>query len=309
MPLKSTHFTRPQRIQRLEDCLIHDHWHIKLKIPYEKGLHVSKIQEALFLLMNDVNLGDELGSEIYGPQTAAAVQRYKETHRPPIINTAYQSRADNIVGKMTIQWLDEDMANRSAPAPAPPKPTPPDLTIPKEWFVTSLSLSSLAVVLGLGFTAAVGSIKFEKPNGTSKTLSIGMVGPTLGLSLVPDIGKLLGNVSKFAPLFSRFPTIQRILLNDRLLLIWIDTQFKILHALGPRFTKIAEALATGLSGGLTDWWSGAIGLVFGSKGNLVYENDFAGPCICYSVGGAVGPGNFGFLFCSLVSIPISPTFC
>lgn len=63
----------------------------------------------------------------YGPKTAAAVKHYKQSHTPPILNLALHQRfADDIVGKLTIQYLDDDMVareNRHAPEPKPP-PSP-----------------------------------------------------------------------------------------------------------------------------------------------------------------------------------------
>jgi hypothetical protein len=47
-------------------------------------------------------------SQTYGPSTADAVLRYK-TDRD-IVNRSYQQAADNIVGKMTIQYLDREVA-------------------------------------------------------------------------------------------------------------------------------------------------------------------------------------------------------
>lgn len=44
---------------------------------------------------------------IYGPTTAAAVQSYKD--KRGIINFSYQKAADNIVGKMTIAALDQEL--------------------------------------------------------------------------------------------------------------------------------------------------------------------------------------------------------
>lgn len=49
----------------------------------------------------------EIASGRYGPSTAAAVLAYKKKRK--IINRAYQTAPDNIVGKMTIAALDEDM--------------------------------------------------------------------------------------------------------------------------------------------------------------------------------------------------------
>jgi len=67
------------------------------------GPHVAKIQHALNVL-DDANI-EEDGK--YGPKTAAAVLTYKR--RRNIVNTAYQTTADDIVGVMTIAALDREM--------------------------------------------------------------------------------------------------------------------------------------------------------------------------------------------------------
>jgi hypothetical protein len=66
----------------------------------------------------------------YGPKTAAAVLAYKSNHKPPILNVALRQRSpDNIVGKLTLQSLDDDMValERVSPSPsvAPTVPTTP----------------------------------------------------------------------------------------------------------------------------------------------------------------------------------------
>jgi hypothetical protein len=74
------------------------------------GDHVKKIQTALTLLLADppCDIGEaELIPGSYGQRTAAAVLRYKTERK--IINFAYQTRPDDIVGKMTMRSLDDAM--------------------------------------------------------------------------------------------------------------------------------------------------------------------------------------------------------
>ena len=124
MPLSSDHFTKPTRNARLEACLVDDGSHVTLRTPREKGDYVSRIQAALFLIVPDVNLGDELGAEEYGPLTADAVFQFKDSRTPKILNAAlHQVVPDNIVGKLTIAALDEEMLKRQGPKPAGPKLT------------------------------------------------------------------------------------------------------------------------------------------------------------------------------------------
>ena len=89
---------------QLEACLIHDSAHV---IPGSSGEHVRLIQRALVYLGEKSITGNEYRRGIYGPSTAAAVLRYKQDRR--IINFSYQTKADNIVGKMTIRRLDHDV--------------------------------------------------------------------------------------------------------------------------------------------------------------------------------------------------------
>jgi len=126
MVLRSKLFTKDPAVRaRLNDCLERDSAHIQLGAT---GPHVSAIQTALFVLLPGLKLPDNELSDpktkegAYGSSTAAAVLRYKQNHKPPIINTSYQKQADNIVGKMTIQFLDDDMVGKDPVDP--PKPAP-----------------------------------------------------------------------------------------------------------------------------------------------------------------------------------------
>jgi hypothetical protein len=71
------------------------------------GDHVWKIQMALILLDGLKIDSGELAAKSYGPSTAAAVLAFKSERN--IINTSYQTQADDIVGKMTIAALDKGM--------------------------------------------------------------------------------------------------------------------------------------------------------------------------------------------------------
>jgi hypothetical protein len=120
MPLESDLFTKPKPNSRLEACLVDDTAHVTLRAPREKGDHVSRIQAALFIVMPDVNLQDELGSAEYGPLTADAVFRFKDTRTPKILNQAlHQTVPDNIVGKLTIKELDKELLKRQGKTVTP----------------------------------------------------------------------------------------------------------------------------------------------------------------------------------------------
>jgi hypothetical protein len=85
---------------KLEAAAVSDAAHI---VPGAKGEHVRKIQLAL----NQLDKAGLDPDSIYGNATAAAVLAYKR--KRSIINKAYQSQADNIVGKMTIASLDQEL--------------------------------------------------------------------------------------------------------------------------------------------------------------------------------------------------------
>ncbi|MBR0872551.1 hypothetical protein JQ633_19475 [Bradyrhizobium tropiciagri] len=74
----------------------------------DSGDHVSLVQEALVVLDEARIAPEEIAGRLYGKSTAAAVLSYKK--KRGIINRAYQTVADNIVGKMTIRSLDDEIS-------------------------------------------------------------------------------------------------------------------------------------------------------------------------------------------------------
>jgi peptidoglycan hydrolase-like protein with peptidoglycan-binding domain len=68
------------------------------------GEHVLKIQLAVARL-DGVPITQD---SIYGRETAAAVLAYKQKRN--IINRSYQTKADDIVGIMTMAALDQEMS-------------------------------------------------------------------------------------------------------------------------------------------------------------------------------------------------------
>lgn len=101
MPLRSQLFAGDAR---LEACLTNNAAHL---LPGAQGDHVGKVQTALFLVDGISVDAAELNAELYGKSTAAAVLAYKKKRK--IINQSYQTTEDDIVGKMTIASLDEDV--------------------------------------------------------------------------------------------------------------------------------------------------------------------------------------------------------
>jgi hypothetical protein len=101
MPLKSRTFAGDPA---LEACLVQDRAHLTRGT---RGDHVAKVQ-AVVMFLDESTIDDaEIQSKTYGPSTAAAVLAYKRKRK--IINPSYQTQADEIVGKMTIKALDDEL--------------------------------------------------------------------------------------------------------------------------------------------------------------------------------------------------------
>ena len=94
--------------------------------PGTVGASVGKVQRALTIVDGAVIATSELRGQVYGPSTTAAVVTYKQARG--IINRAYEQTVDNIVGKMTIRSLDDEMSRieltmRGSPTCGDPRPT------------------------------------------------------------------------------------------------------------------------------------------------------------------------------------------
>lgn len=101
MGLKSLLF---QGEAKLEACLVRNDAHI---VPGAAGQHVVLIQDALKAIDKLAISPEEIEAKRYGPSTTAAVLAYKRKRK--IINSSYQKSEDNIVGKMTIKSLDDEL--------------------------------------------------------------------------------------------------------------------------------------------------------------------------------------------------------
>jgi hypothetical protein len=101
----------------LNACLNNDSAHIFFNPAKPNvGPHISKIQDALFILLHEVVIDQkEISAARFGESTEAAVFAYKTKFQ--IINKNYQPAPDKIVGKMTIEKLDKDMATKEADFP------------------------------------------------------------------------------------------------------------------------------------------------------------------------------------------------
>jgi hypothetical protein len=101
MPLTSRLFST---CIKLNACLVNDKDHV---LEGHSGPHVKRLQQALKAIDGTIIASDELSIMRYGKSTAMAVLLYKTKRN--IINKQYQTKPDNIVGKMTIASLDRDM--------------------------------------------------------------------------------------------------------------------------------------------------------------------------------------------------------
>ncbi len=188
-------------IQRLEQAAVSDPGHIT---PGASGLHVAKIQAALVLLDEAKIEPAEMARAHYGPSTAAAVLAFKT--RRNIINRAYQTRADNIVGRMTIAALDAEMSIK-APPPAP-------VQKPGVFFVTAdvqVGQSFADTLAGFGLDAAGQLAAFRDPHndfmhgGAPRVLPDGFVSALLKMPVVTTAPVIVPidvrlTVNEFTPL-------------------------------------------------------------------------------------------------------------
>ena len=114
MPLQSKLFKGDRA---LEACLVKDSAHVKAGA---SGEHVAKIHTALFVIDGLAVSPDELRTSTYGKSTAKAVLAFKTKRK--IINYSYERQVDNIVGKMTIAALDNEMLRKEAEPRLRPDP-------------------------------------------------------------------------------------------------------------------------------------------------------------------------------------------
>lgn len=126
-PFRSGQFGGVQGLtrQKLDDCATKDPAHLVIGTV---GDHVALVQDALIQLDQHSFLSPaerdsfdlEVQTQFYGNMTAKIVQNYKNNHVPKILQP-WQASADNVVGKQTISFLDDDMAALEKLPPPPEK--------------------------------------------------------------------------------------------------------------------------------------------------------------------------------------------
>jgi len=97
-------------IKRLQDCLHNDKDHVEFG---DVGDFVFAIQMALMTLDHAAIDPGELQGKSFKGSTRTAVVNYKNKRK--IINFSYEQKVDPIVGKMTIERLDDDLLGRKHP--------------------------------------------------------------------------------------------------------------------------------------------------------------------------------------------------
>jgi hypothetical protein len=181
---------------------------------------------------------------------------------------------------------------------------PPLIGAPGDWFVTGFSGKSVSLVVFAGFTAITGSIDFRNSNGDTYSGPLGLVGPSIGISYTPNMGKVLSKLPGAEQLFSRFPIFSKLLTasEDGFSQGLID--FLMKQSAGLQSLVLGNATVkflldfwiknrTAVSAGAESWWSAAVGVVSGRGDKQLAIVDLSGFCVCYAVTGAMGPGNAG----------------
>jgi hypothetical protein len=186
---------------------------------------------------------------------------------------------------------------------APPA-NPPTIGARGDWFVTGFSGSTVSVVVLVGFTTIAGSIELSNANGDKITKSIGLYGPSIGLSYTPNIGKMAAKLPGVQQLMTKFPMLAKIITGSEekfaervLLYLWSESpRMRAAVIAFPPLRAALDMLIQNRNAGsyaAESWWAKAIGIVIGKGSTPLQEGDFVGQCVCYAITLAAGPGNAG----------------
>jgi hypothetical protein len=179
-------------VPALEACLVRDSAHLTLGTV---GPHIPRIQKALLLIEGVIVSSNEVTAGLYGPSTAAAVLAYKKQRK--IINKSYQSQADNIVGKMTIQSLDDEVSVAEGPLRSCPCGDPVTarggLQVRSQVRGVTGTQANFGVELKVGYHFALrpgktfgGSLRALRLKGVVETHAVALLAPW-GMTLKPTM--------------------------------------------------------------------------------------------------------------------------
>jgi len=184
---------------RLESCAVLDDAHLTKGVV---GEFVFKVQTALAKLEGALIEAGEISANRYGPTTARAVLAFKQ--KRSIINPAYQTAADDIVGKMTIVRLDAEMAELEKREPPPsPRPAPRPLTFEE-------TKKAIASYLAREAKTHVGEVLLNHPASLLVFGEVHFAGDAMKAFVFSE---LTGRVRIRRPLFTHFHASERFL-ND-----------------------------------------------------------------------------------------------
>jgi hypothetical protein len=175
-----------------------------------------------------------------------------------------------------------------------------------DWFVTDFSGTTVSVVVTLGFTAITGSMTFTRVDGTQQTSPIGVMGPSVGASVVPGGAKAAEFFTKRFPVLSQLfspPTasgpgadLMRWLMYSKSAAARMILNSPTFVRIAPQLASAANKLAQGGSIGPTTLPSAAIGLVTPNNGQTLEKGDFSGECVMFSASGSATIATGGIYF-------------
>jgi hypothetical protein len=208
----------------------------------------------------------------------------------------WEMKSDDLakLPQQQVREIREFWKAGSRPGLEGPGNNPPAKLGGGDWFLTSFGGQSSSVVATVGFSQMTGTIGFTRADGTAVTKSIGIIGPSIGVSKAPSFASIPG----VGALAQRFPTIGQFIRPDMVgpsealmkFLFAAPTGIaKIVWAM-PGVVKALDSLATSPSLGPSSLPSPAIGMVAGG-GRVVSAGDFSGTCLMFAANGTAAVGN------------------
>jgi hypothetical protein len=167
-----------------------------------------------------------------------------------------------------------------------------------DWFVTGMGGSSQSLVIGVGFSSFTGTIDFQRADGTKVSRSIGIVGPSAGVSVLPGVSKLANRY----PALVRFFAPESFRNADRLK--WLQSfksplaQVLFKHPSVHTALKVLTEITKNTSIGPESLPSAAIGMVVPNAPHVtdLDTKDLSGSCVAFATAGTAAIGQFGVTF-------------